>query len=93
MNTRTNLQPPDTASFASMRAWVNTRLAAKGLPAAPVTAEVDNALEGAGATPEDIEKLKVDIATLITLEGRRSFWSGVAVNALFFGLGLLAGHG
>lgn len=73
--------------FRIIRESVNKRLMAQGLPAARVPDA--NALEGAGVTQEDIDRLKADLAQLIQLEGRRSFWSGVWVNAIFFVLGLI----
>jgi hypothetical protein len=77
-------------SFRELRSWIDDRLAAKGLPQRlsrlPQTRGEASAVTGA-----DIGQLKADIAELIRLEGRRSFWSGFAVNGLFFVLGLGAG--
>jgi hypothetical protein len=74
-------------TFRELRTWVDERLAAKGLSQTwqriPQTRGQVPAV-----TPSDIEQLKADIAELIRLEGRRSFWAGFAINALFFILGL-----
>jgi hypothetical protein len=75
-------------TFYELRSWVNERLKAKGVlpPSLPQTRG-----EPSGITVADLDRLKEDIAALIKLEGRRSFWSGFGVNALFFVLGLVAG--
>lgn len=75
-------------AFHELRAWTDERLAAKGLlPRVPQRTRQ----ETSAITIAHIEQLKEDIAKLIKLEGRRSFWSGFAVNAFFFVLGLVAG--
>lgn len=75
-------------SFHELRAWVDARMSAKGLErySLPQTRG-----EAQAITLSDIDQLKEDIALLIQLEGRRSFWSGLIINAVFFVLGLLAG--
>jgi hypothetical protein len=75
-------------TFRELRTWVDERLIAKGLLS---RAPVQTRQEASTVTIAHIEQLKADIATLIKLEGRRNFWSGIAVNAVFFILGLLAG--
>jgi hypothetical protein len=39
----------------------------------------------------NVDQLIADIETLIRIEGRRNFWSGLAINAVFFILGLAGG--
>ena len=75
-------------SFRELREWVDARMIAKGLQrySLPQTRG-----EAPAITRTDIDKLKADIATLIQLEGRRSFWSGLVINAVFFILGLVGG--
>ena len=72
-------------SFRELRSWVDDRLAQR-LSRRPQTRG-----EVSAVTAADIGQLKADLAELIRLEGRRSFWSGFAVNGLFFVLGLGAG--
>jgi hypothetical protein len=74
-------------AFQDVRSWVDERLMARGIyDALPKTRGEDSAV-----TRLDIDRLKHDISTLITLEGRRSFWSGLWINTAFFVLGLLGG--
>jgi hypothetical protein len=77
-------------SFRELRSWVDDRLAAKGL-SQRLSRLPQTRGEASAVTAADIGQLKTDLAELIRLEGRRSFWSGFAVNALFFVLGLGAG--
>ncbi len=75
-------------TFLELRPWVDQRLVAKGLqPSSPPKTRG----EAQSMSIADVEGLKADIATLIRIEGRRSFWSGLAVNATFFVLGLIGG--
>ena len=77
-------------SFRELRSWVDDRLAAKGL-AQRLSRPPQIRGEVSAITAAEISQLKADLAELIRLEGRRSFWSGFAVNALFFFLGLGGG--
>lgn len=75
-------------TFLGLRPWVDERLIAKGLqPSSPPKMRG----EAPVVTIADVERLKADIATLIQIEGRRSFRSGLVVNAVFLVLGLLGG--
>ncbi len=76
-------------AFHELRSWVEERLAAKGASRRPGRLPQTRS-EVSAVTAADIEQLKADIAVLIRLEGRRSFWSGFGLNALFFVLGLVA---
>jgi len=71
-------------SFRELREWVDARMIAKGLQRyfLPQTRG-----EAPAITQSDIDKLKADIATLIQLEGRRSFW-GLWVGLLSISLSL-----
>lgn len=78
--------PATIDTFRDVREQVNQRLIANGLAARRVPDS--SSLEGAGVTQEDIDQLKADLSRLIQLEGKRGFWAGVFVNAIFFVLGL-----
>jgi hypothetical protein len=71
-------------SFADMRELTNAKLQAKGFSPAAMTPVAAEALEGAGVTPEDLEKLQSDLARLIALESRK----GLQANTVFFVLGV-----
>jgi len=74
-------------SFRELRAWVDQRLIEKGVKKTlPQTRGDDDPV-----TAKDIELLKKDIAMLMEIEGRRSFWSGLIMNTVFFVLGVIAG--
>jgi hypothetical protein len=76
------------AAFLEVRTWVDERLRRKGLSAGQV---FQTRQEAGAVTLAHIEQLKADIAALIEIEGRKSFWSGLLINAVFFVLGLVSG--
>ena len=42
-------------------------------------------------TVADLTQLRDDLAAILRSEGRKSIWSGIAINAAFFVLGLVVG--
>ncbi len=72
-------------TFAEMRDLTNAKLVAKGFPPVVITPGAAGTLEGAGVTPEDLEKFQSGLAKLIALESRKALLQ----NTVFFVLGLL----